>query len=291
MDVKAAGEMTRHDLGEGIDKLDRLKDILRADYRILIAFSGGLDSSFLAAVAAGVLGEGVLLVTLASAAIPRSELLEAEEIARSLGLRHRVVPFEILRAEGIADNPPDRCALCKRAASRLLKRIAAESGIKRVADGVNLSDYADYRPGIRASDEEGLIHPLAEAGMTKSDIRLMAKEMGLPFWDKPAMACLATRVPYGEAITPEKLRMAEEAEDLMRRLGIPEARVRVHGQVARIEVPPADLERALSLRGEIAGGLKKIGFSYVALDLEGYRPGRMNEALGRAPILRSPGSA
>jgi uncharacterized protein len=290
MDVKAAGEMTRHDLGEGIDKLDRLKDILRADDRILIAFSGGLDSSFLAAVAAGVLGEGVLLVTLDSAAIPRSELREAVEIARSLGLRHRVVPFEILEAEGVADNPPHRCALCKRAASRLLKRIAAEAGINRVADGVNLSDYGEYRPGIGASDEEGLIHPLAEAGMTKSDIRLLAKEMGLPFSDKPATACLATRVPYGEAITPEKLRMAEEAEDLIRGLGISGARVRVHGPMARIEVPSADLERALSRRIEIAGGLKKIGFSYVALDLEGYRPGRMDEALGRAPSLRSPGS-
>jgi uncharacterized protein len=273
------GEELTVGLEERAEKLNRLKEILREDERILIAFSGGLDSSFLAWVVAEVLGDGALLVTLDSEALPRSELLEAEEMARSLGLRHRIVGTRILESEDIANNPPDRCALCKRADANALKRIAKEEGIGRVADGVNISDYDDYRPGIRASDEEGIIHPLAEAGLAKPDIRTLAREIGLPFWDKPPMACLASRIPYGERITPDKLRMVEEGEEFLRGRGFRTVRVRVSGRTARIEVDDGDLDRILEMREEVARELKRIGFSYVSLDLEGYRTGSANEVL------------
>lgn len=276
--MKGGEELTLR-LEERAEKLERLKEILQEDERILIAFSGGLDSSFLAWVAAEVLGDGALLVTLDSEAIPRRELLEAEKIARSLGLRHRIVGSRILESEDIAKNSPDRCAHCKRMDARALKRIAKGEGIGRVADGVNLSDYADFRPGIRSSDEEGLIHPLAEAGLTKPDIRTLAKEMGLPFWDKPPMACLASRIPYGERITPDKLRMAEEAEEFLMGRGFRTVRVRVSGRSARIEVEKTDLEKILGMREEVAKELRRIGFSYVSLDLEGYRTGSANEVL------------
>lgn len=276
--MKGGEELTVR-LEERAEKLERLKEILREDERILIAFSGGLDSSFLAWVAAEVLGDGALLVTLDSEAMPRSELLEAEKIARSLGLRHRIVGHRMLESEDIAKNPPDRCALCKRGIAKALKKIAEEEGIGRVADGVNISDYDDYRPGIRASDEEGIIHPLAKAGLAKSDIRDLAKEMDLPFWDKPPMACLASRIPYGERITPDKLRMAEEAEEFLLGLGLGTVRARVSGRTARIEVEEGDLDRILGMREEVAKELRRIGFSYVSLDLEGYRTGSANEVL------------
>jgi len=276
--MKGGEELTVR-LEERAEKLERLKEILREDERILIAFSGGLDSSFLAWVAAKVLGDGALLVTLDSEAMPRSELLEAEKIARSLGLRHRIVGHRMLESEDIANNPPDRCALCKRANANALKKIAEEVGIGRVADGVNLSDYDDYRPGIRASDEEGIIHPLAEAGLAKPDIRTLAKEMGLPFWDKPPMACLASRIPYGERITPDNLRMVEEAEDFLRGLGLGTVRVRVSGRTARIEAEERDLEGILGMREEVAKELRRVGFLYICLDLEGYRTGSANEVL------------
>jgi uncharacterized protein len=276
--MKGGEELTVRD-EERAEKLNQLKEILREDERMLVAFSGGLDSSFLARVAAEVLGDGALCVTLDFEAMPRSELLEAEKIARSLGLRHRIVSYRILESKDIANNPPDRCAICKREIAQILKRIAAEEGIERVADGVNQSDYDDYRPGIRASDEEGIIHPLAEAGLSKSDIRTLAREMDLPFWDKPPMACLASRVPYGEEINRDKLRMAEEAEEFLRGRGLRTVRVRVHGRVARIEVSQVDLARVLAMREEIAKELKGIGFLYVSLDLEGYRAGSLNEGL------------
>ncbi|MDF0589801.1 ATP-dependent sacrificial sulfur transferase LarE [Candidatus Methanocrinis natronophilus] len=276
--MKGGEELTVR-LEERAEKLDRLKEILQEDERILIAFSGGLDSSFLASVAAEVLGDGALLVTLDSEAIPRSELLEAEEMARSLDFRHRIVGYRILESEDIAKNPPDRCALCKRRIAKALQEIAEEEGIGRVADGVNLSDYADFRPGIRASDEEGIIHPLAEAGLTKPDIRDLAKEMGLPFWDKPSMACLASRIPYGERITPDKLRMAEEAEEFLMGRGFRTVRVRVSGRSARIEVEKTDLEKILGMREEVVRELRRVGFLYVSLDLEGYRTGSANEVL------------
>lgn len=276
--MKGGEELTVR-LEERAEKLDRLKEVLEEDQRILIAFSGGLDSSFLAGVAAEVLGDGALLVTLDSEAIPRSELLEAEKIARSLGLRHRIVGYRILESEDIAKNPPERCALCKRGIAKALKEIAEEEGIGRVADGVNLSDYGDYRPGIRACDEEGIIHPLAGAGLTKPDIRDLAKEMDLPFWDKPSMACLASRIPYGERITPDKLRMVEEAEEFLMGRGFRTVRVRVSGRTARIEVEEGDLDRILGMREEVAKELRRIGFLYICLDLEGYRTGSTNEAL------------
>jgi len=272
-------ETSRRDPEERAEKLERLKDILREDKRILIAFSGGLDSSFLAKMAAEVLGDGALFVTLDSEAMPRSELLEAKKIARSLGLNHRIVSSRMLESEDIANNPPDRCALCKRADAKALKRIAEEEGIERIADGVNISDYDDYRPGIRASDEEGLIHPLAEAGLAKPDIRGLAREMDLPFWDKPPMACLASRIPYGERITPDNLRMVEEAEEFLRGRGFRTVRVRVSGRTARIEVDDGDLEGILGMRQEVARELKRIGFLYICLDLEGYRTGSANEVL------------
>lgn len=262
-----------------LEKLEDLKNRIKKNEKLLIAFSGGVDSSLLAKIAADVLGDRALSVILDSETMPRSELRHAEELARSLGLNCRTSRFSILQDEEFAKNPGDRCYLCKKRSAQLLKEIAAREGIPRIADGVNLSDYGDFRPGIRACDEEGIWHPFVEARITKEEIREIAREMSLPFWDKPSSACLSSRIPYGERISEEKLKMVEEAEEYLKRLGFGQLRVRAHGRLARIEVPKGDRERALNLGEDIAKRLKAIGFGYVALDLEGFRSGSMNEVL------------
>ncbi len=263
----------------GSDKLDALKKKISENEKLLIAFSGGVDSSLLAKIAADVLGDRALSVILDSETMPRSELRRAEELGRSLGLNCRTAKLSILQDEEFARNPGDRCYLCKKRSAQLLKEIAAREGISRIADGVNLSDYGDFRPGIKACDEEGIWHPFVEARITKEEIREIAREMGLPFWDKPSSACLSSRIPYGERITEEKLRLVEEAEEYLKSLGFGQLRVRAHGRMARIEVLKEDRERALNLGEDIAKKLKAIGFEYVALDLEGFRSGSMNEVL------------
>ncbi|MDM7912585.1 MAG: ATP-dependent sacrificial sulfur transferase LarE, partial [Methanotrichaceae archaeon] len=209
-----------------MDKLADLKKRILGRGKILIAFSGGVDSSLLASVATDVLGADALCVILDTEAMPRSELQQAIDLAESLGLNYRVEKCSLFGNEGFIENPPARCYLCKKDCIKVLKRLAEEKSISHIADGVNLSDYEDYRPGIAACDEEGIWHPFVDAKISKDDIRTICREMGLPFWNKPSAACLASRIPYGERITEEKLAMVEKAEDYLKGLGFSQVRVR-----------------------------------------------------------------
>jgi uncharacterized protein len=260
-------------------RLENLKRSIISKGRILIAYSGGVDSSLLAKVATDVLEENAICIILDFEMMSRSELVYAVELAKSLGLNYRMAKYSMLNDEEFVKNSPTRCYICKRELSGALKRIAAEGGISVIADGVNLSDYNDYRPGIKACDEEGLWHPFVDSQISKEDIREISRSMGLPFWNKPSSACLSSRLPYGERITQERLKMVEDAEELLKGLGLHQLRVRAHGGIARIEVLSEDLDKALSEREEIVNGLKRIGFEYVTLDLEGFRSGSMNEVL------------
>jgi uncharacterized protein len=266
------------------DKLQELKKRIAEKGKILVAYSGGVDSSLLARIAHEVLGSNSLAVILDSRVMPRSELLSAKEQARSLGLNYRVAEFPILKEEQFCTNPVTRCYICKKRSAALLESIAKEEGIGCIADGVNLSDFRDYRPGIAACDEEGIWHPFVDAAITKEDIRVLAYSLGLAVWNKPSAACLASRIPYGQVITPESLRMVEEAEEYLRSLGFLQLRVRSHGGVARIELQEQDMARSMNCRNKIAKTLKAIGFDYVALDLEGFRSGSMDEGLMKEVI-------
>jgi uncharacterized protein len=254
------------------DKLEDLKTRIAEKGKLLVAYSGGVDSSLLAKVAEEVLCDRALAVILDSRAMPRGELEDAKELAASLGLNYRVAEFSIMMEEQFLQNPVTRCYICKKKSAAVLKSIAEEEGIGCI-------DYGDYRPGIAACDEEGIWHPFVDSAITKEDIRTLAHGLGLPVWNKPSSACLASRIPYGEPITPENLAMVEEAEEYLKSLGFLQLRVRVHGRVARIELLKQDLVRAIDGSDEIAKTLKTIGFDYVALDLEGFRSGSMNEVL------------
>jgi uncharacterized protein len=261
------------------DKLEDLKKRITEKGKILVAYSGGVDSSLLARVAHDALGGNALAVILDSIVMPRSELLSAKELAASLGLNYRTAEFPILKDEQFCTNPVTRCYICKKRSATVLKSIARQEGIDCIADGVNLSDFRDYRPGIVACDEEGIWHPFVDAAIAKEDIRALAHNLGLPVWNKPSAACLASRIPYGQRITPECLRMVQEAEEYLRSLGFLQLRVRSHGHMARIELQEQDMARAMNSREEIAKTLKAIGFDYVTLDLQGFRSGSMDEGL------------
>jgi len=253
---------------------------LKAKGPMLIAYSGGVDSSLLAALAVRALGkEQVRCVLLDSPLVPRRAVREAQETAARLDLPLEIVAFPVLRDETFRANRPDRCYTCKKASSRLLKELALREGIGTVADGTNASDFGTYRPGLAASDEEGVCHPLAGAGAAKGDVRRIARECGFPFWNKPSAACLATRIPYGDEVTEEVLVRIEAAEEALQDRGFRQVRVRAHGDVARIEVSCDALERLFSMRDEVTVALRGIGFAYVALDLAGYRSGSMDEVL------------
>ena len=230
------------------------------------------------------LGRGV--PTEESGGTPSEESSEAEDFCRREGIRQIVYDFDVMAVEGFSENPPDRCYLCKRALFENIQRIASENGLSCVVEGSNLDDNQDYRPGHRAIAELGIKSPLRDAGLTKAEIRQLSHEFGLPTWDKPSYACLASRFVYGEAITPEKLSMVEQAEQYLMDQGFRQMRVRVHGNLARVEVLPEDIPRLLSdgLRRSVSERLKSLGFSYVTLDLAGFRSGSMNEAL-KEPIL------
>ena len=260
-------------------KLDELKERIAEKRQILVAYSGGVDSSLLSFVSCQVLGKAAIAVILKSEVLPKSELLQAVSLAKSLGLNCLVAEFPILNEEHFRQNSATRCYLCKKSSAALLKSIAAAKGISCIADGVNLSDCEDYRPGIAACDEEGIWHPFVDAKINKEDIRALAKSLGLPVWNKPSSACLASRIAYGETITEDRLHMIEEAEEFIRGLGFRQERVRVQGRTARIELLKQDMKHAIDAGDEIVKALKAIGFDYVALDLQGYRSGSMNEVL------------
>ena len=263
----------------GLSKWVELRESIAKKGRLVVAFSGGVDSSLLAKVAHDVLGDNALAVILDTETMPRSELAYALDLAKALELNCLVAKYSVLDDEQFSMNPATRCYICKKKSARKLWEVAQARGIGCIADGVNLSDYKDYRPGIKACNEEGIWHPFVEAGITKDGIRAQAREMGLPFWDKPSSACLSSRIPYGERITKDNLRMVEEAEEFLKSRGFVQLRVRAHDRTARIELTDQDMEKVLGIRHEISGKLKEIGFKYIALDLEGFRSGSMNEVL------------
>lgn len=263
------------------EKLNRLKENIRRMGSLAVAFSGGVDSTFLLKVAVDVLGNRALAVTARSSTYPARELREAEAFAKSIGARHAVIDSEELEIAGYADNPVNRCYYCKHELFEKVKAVARQNGIRYVSDGSNLDDLGDYRPGMQAAKELEVASPLKAAEMTKEDIRLLSKEMGLPTWNKPAFACLASRFPYGQKITREKLAMVDKAEQFLLDLGFRQVRVRHHGDLARVEVGPGELSRFFNeeLMQRVYAEFHKIGFTYVTLDMRGYRTGSMNEAI------------
>jgi uncharacterized protein len=247
---------------------------------VLVAFSGGVDSTLLAFAAHAELGQEHAAAALASSATyPESEITGAQALAARLGLRLIEVETEELADPRFSANNPDRCYHCKNELFGLLARVADVNGLDWVADGSNADDLGDHRPGRRAAAEFKVVSPLAEVGLTKAEIRELAQELGLPNWNKPSMACLASRFPYFERITDDGLERVAAAEDAVRALGIGQFRVRAHGTIARIEVAPEELDAAWAQRARIAEAVRRAGFSYGALDLDGYRSGSMNEVL------------
>ena len=261
-------------------RLDACREALRSLGRVVVAFSGGVDSTFLLALAAGTLGaENVLAALGVSPSLGERDRDSARGLSRRLGVELVEIETCELDDPNYASNPAERCFYCKSDLLTRLKALAAERGIPAVATGANADDTGDFRPGLQAAKELGAVSPLLEAGLSKADIRAASRALGLETWDKPAMACLASRIPYGRPITAEKLSRIERAEYVLRDLGFRQCRVRDHDTIARIEVPAAEVVRAAEQAGPITAALKELGYTYVALDLEGFRSGSMNEPL------------
>ena len=261
------------------EKLEYLRGIIKEKDSVMIAFSGGIDSSLVAKIAYEVLGKKALAVTLTSDTFSKRELESAKIIAKEIGISHKIIESSELGNDEFVKNPENKCYYCKKEEALVLKRIANKNGIKYIADGVNLSDFDEHRPGIKALDEEDIIHPLVEAKIKKSDIKAIAKFLGLSNYNMPSTTCLSSRISYGEEITTEKLKRIEEAESFILSSGFRQVRVRCHKNIARIEVEKEEMEKAIIFSEEIVRRLKIVGFKYITLDLEGYRSGSMDEAL------------
>lgn len=266
------------------EKIRALEALIERQGSVLVAFSGGVDSALVLAESVAVLGHDrrrVLAVTAESASLPPGELVAAREIAAALGVEHRVVTTAEMEREEYRRNAPDRCYFCKTELYTVLEGLRSSLGLTVVADGFNASDVGDHRPGARAGVESGVLSPLREAGLLKGDVRRRARELGLKIWDKPSLACLSSRIPHGTRVEPELLAQVGEAEAFLRRLGFEQVRVRHHGEIARIELEPADIDRAAGeLREPIQTELRRLGYRFVCLDLEGYRTGSLNPVMG-----------
>lgn len=261
------------------EKLENLKASLNVYKSAVIAFSGGVDSTFLSRIAKDVYRENLLLITATSSTYPFYELEEAKSLALTLGIKHRVIVSEEIEIPGYADNPPDRCYYCKSELFGKIKYIAQKEGSEVVFDGSNADDLKDFRPGMKAKQEKGVISPLADSGFTKDDIRHFSKILNLPTATKQSYACLASRFPYGEKITKIKLDRLGMAEFEVRKLGFTQFRIRSHENLARLEFIPSEMEKAWQMKNQLTEICKKSGFTYITIDLTGYRSGSMNEVL------------
>jgi len=269
-----------------MSKLSSLRETLAGYDRVVVAFSGGVDSAFLLRVAVDALGERVHAVTAISPTIAQSEIREARELAATMGLgnRHHMIESHELEVPGFAENPTHRCALCKTELMDIAAPIA-ERLEAVVVLGTNVDDLGDVRPGIAAARDRGAKMPMVDVGLTKQEIRALSKDLGLSTWDKPQLACLSSRFPYGTQITPDRLRRVDEFEDGLRELGFRQLRVRFHDTIARLEIDAEDIARVVEVRERIVALGKRLGFAYVALDLAGFRSGSMNEVL--IPLKRA----
>jgi uncharacterized protein len=280
-DPDKGADSTNSELSDARDGLKRLQDILRGYGSVLIAYSGGVDSTFLCKTAFETLGANAVAVTARSSTYPVRELKESRDFAKMIGIRHLEIDSEELDIPGFAQNDRNRCFYCKEELFTKLLTLSEELHMQAVLEGSNLDDNGDYRPGLRAAEALGIKSPMREAGLTKQMIRLLSQDYGLPTWNKPSFACLSSRFPYGEPITHDKLQQVEKAEQFLFDKGFSQVRVRHHGQVARIELLPAELPRLLdpAVAEEISRFFRNLGFQYTAADISGYRTGSMNEVL------------